>query len=290
MTPRRMVQHLASIMNHPLSRDAPLAAVGRFARWQIGSRFLRAPAIVPFTDQARLIVSTGMTGATCNIYTGLHDLPEMAFTVHLLRPDDAFVDVGANVGVYTVLAGAVAGARCTAFEPSVRIFKALRENVRINNIDADLRREAVGASCGTVKFSEDRLDTTSHVAQLGESGVDVQLVNLDGVLSETPTLIKIDVEGFESAVLDGAEKILADPKLLAVIMETNGSGERYGAGDDVLLSRMTAYGFRAYSYSPFERRLISPGTNKNTILIRNEMLVADRLKTAPSFSVRGREI
>jgi len=46
---------------------------------------------------------------------------------------------------------------------------------------------------------------------------------LDG---RSPALIKMDVEGFESAVLAGAERALADPALLAVIMELNGSGVR----------------------------------------------------------------
>ena len=290
MKPKRFIEHMSSIMFHPLSQDNPWAAVVRYARWQLGSRLLQAPVVVPFTDQAKLVVKTGMTGATCNIYTGLHDFPEMAFTAHLLRRGDHFVDVGANVGVYTVLAGAVAGADCIAFEPATQTFKALESNMAVNKLSADLRCAAVGASNGTVRFSEDRLDTTSHIAIGEENGVEVEMVTLDASLPEVPTLLKIDVEGFEGAVLDGAERTLGSPELLAVIMETNGSGDRYGGGDDVLLNRMVEFGFRKYSYAPFERKLIPAIDDKNTIFVKDVARVSERLMTATAFSVRGRSI
>lgn len=54
-------------------------------------------------EGARLMVRNGMTGATGNIYCGLHEFTDMSFVLHLLRPDDLFVDVGANIGSYTVL-------------------------------------------------------------------------------------------------------------------------------------------------------------------------------------------
>src|SRR5579863_9241815 len=163
MTPMRLASHLISIMSHPLSRSQPLDALQRYLRWQIGSRLVPGPVVVPLTDRAKLIVSPGMTGATCNVYTGLHDYAEMAFTVHLLRPGDVFVDVGANVGVYTVLAGAVAGAHCVAFEPAADTFRHLTANVAVNALDAELVHAAVGAKSGTLRFTVGR-DTTNRVA------------------------------------------------------------------------------------------------------------------------------
>lgn len=52
-----------------------------------------------------------MTGATGNIYVGLHEFEDMAFLLHVLRRTDLFVDVGANIGSYTILAGGAAGAK-----------------------------------------------------------------------------------------------------------------------------------------------------------------------------------
>ena len=81
---------------------------------------------------------------------------------------------------------------------------------------------------------------------------------LDAVLQgQSPALIKIDVEGFETAVLAGAEQALADPGLLAVIMELNGGGARYGFDEDALHRDLSGRGFETFRYRPFERALES---------------------------------
>lgn len=63
------------------------------------------PVAVPFVENTRLLVGTGMAGATGNVYAGLHEFQDMAFVLHALRPSSFFLDGGANVGVYTVVAG-----------------------------------------------------------------------------------------------------------------------------------------------------------------------------------------
>ena len=50
-----------------------------------------------------------MIGATGNLFCGLHEIEDMGFVLHFLRSDDIFLDVGVNVGTYTVLAAGVAG-------------------------------------------------------------------------------------------------------------------------------------------------------------------------------------
>ena len=72
-----------------------------------------------------LIANAGMAGATGNIYVGLREFEDMAFLLHLLRPDDLFVDVGANIGSFTVLASGAVGARSLAIEPIERTFNIL---------------------------------------------------------------------------------------------------------------------------------------------------------------------
>src|SRR5690349_8415761 len=124
---------LRSLINHPLNRRRKLAALGGFVRWQLGSRLLPGKAAVPFVDDYRLLVAPGMTGATGNVYCGLLEFEDMAFVLHVLREGDVFMDVGANVGAYTVLAAAT-GARVVAFEPIPAAFAHLTDNVRVNGI------------------------------------------------------------------------------------------------------------------------------------------------------------
>src|SRR6266849_8995171 len=111
---RQAIATLAFIVSHPLNQSRPLAALGRFAAWQVASRV--CPEIeFEWIEGAKLIVSRGMTGATGNIYCGLHEFVEMAFLLRLLRPTDLFLDVGANLGSYKILATKVCGARAIAF-------------------------------------------------------------------------------------------------------------------------------------------------------------------------------
>ena len=91
--------------------------MARFLSWQLGIRFLRMPVVVPWVDSTSLVIETEMTGATMNFYCGLHEVDDMAFVFHLLRPGDGFLDVGANVGKYMILASGAAQARTLALEP-----------------------------------------------------------------------------------------------------------------------------------------------------------------------------
>ncbi len=73
------------IANHPLTRDHKIHAMSRWLRWQFGSRVLGWPVVVPFVGDTRLLARPGMTGATGNIYCGLHEFEDMAFVLHFLR-------------------------------------------------------------------------------------------------------------------------------------------------------------------------------------------------------------
>jgi hypothetical protein len=107
----------AFIFNHPLTRQHRFSAFIRWLRWQLGSRIVSGSVVVRFVDNTKLVVDPGMTGATGNIYCGLHEAHDMAFVLHFLRKDDLFLDVGANIGSYTVLASGVVGAETICFEP-----------------------------------------------------------------------------------------------------------------------------------------------------------------------------
>jgi hypothetical protein len=96
---------LRFLVNHPLTRDERGQALLRFLRWQVGSRVLREPVAMPYVEDNRLLVESGMAGATGNVYAGLHEFEDMAFVLHALRSSSWFLDIGANVGSYTVLAG-----------------------------------------------------------------------------------------------------------------------------------------------------------------------------------------
>lgn len=291
-----LLDTVSFIVRHPLCRNRPLSSLARFAKWQIGSRLVPGPVAVEFVNGARLLAEPGMTGATGNIYVGLHEFEDMAFVLHFLRPDDLFVDVGANIGSYTVLAGAGAGARCISFEPDPASFAWLRRNIGVNGLEGrvDARRCAVGSSEGELSFSTGG-DTVNHVLSDAEAQnpgkvQTVPQTTLDSALDgDCPAMLKIDVEGYETAVLRGAAATLAKPGLRCVIMEQLGGGARYGFDEGELWRNMQDQGFELFAYHPFERRL-SPGeegSGNNAIYVRDLAFVEERVRSAPPFEVQG---
>jgi hypothetical protein len=141
-------------------------------------------------------------------------------------------------------------------------------------------------------------DTTNHVIQNEENmqnSVQVDILPLDKIIiNEKPSLMKIDVEGYETLVLQGAKKTLEQKNLRTVIMELNGSGGRYGFDEKNILNLMSEYGFRTYSYNPFKRTFVSLKSKKpqsgNTLFIRDEEYVFNKVKKTPCFVINEKQI
>jgi FkbM family methyltransferase len=288
-----LVSTLRFVLQHPLNRQKPIMAVARFVRWQVASRIAGAPIAMPYVNGTRLLVSRGMTGATGNIYVGLHEYPDMAFVGHYLRPGDLFIDVGANVGAYSILA-ASCGAEVVAYEPVASTFHALDLNVRLNGFEARVSRRNCGVSDirGALSFTT-AFDSVNHVAAGAEAGQTIEVVRLDDeALTADQCMLKIDVEGFETHVIDGAERLLKSGRVAAVVLELNGSSARYGVSDDDLDRRMRLLGFRSYEYDAAARSLVERPrrTNGNTLYVCDLARVADRVRCGPPLKVLGADV
>ena len=158
-----LIKLLKFITGHPLNREHKLGSIIRFAKWQFGSRLVPGAVVFDWINGSKFLVKTGETGLTGNIYTGLHEFPDMGFLLHFLRPEDLFVDIGANVGSYTILACSAVGTKGVAFEPVPSTYKRLVENMRLNHLDEKVKcvNKGVGAQKGTISFTSDS-DTTNH--------------------------------------------------------------------------------------------------------------------------------
>lgn len=293
-----LIGTISGLWNHPLGGRDRLATFSRFLRWQVGSRVLGEPVVHGWIGDSRLVVRRGETGLTGNIYCGLLEFAEMSFVLHYLRSTDLFVDVGANSGAYTILASKVAGSACIAFEPVPLAFQRLTDNVRLNGTGdrVSCRNAALGASAGTCRVTAS-LDTINHVSiDPGQDPdcVEVSLSTLDAELGTlNPTLLKIDVEGYESEVIRGAQVVLSNRELRCVVLELNGSGTRYGVDDGSILATMIAHGFRPHRYDPFAREIVpveAPEFGGNVLFLRGLDHVRERLASARAFAVLGMSI
>ncbi len=296
-----MLNTLTFIANHPLTKNHKTGAYLRWLKWQFASRLSSSPIVVPFVNDALLEVTSGMTGATGNIYCGLHEFEDMGFVLHYMRKNELFVDVGANIGSYTILAGKAAGAKVQCFEPVPETYEALCNNINLNQLESTVTASQIGiGSCDSTMEMTASHDTMNHIAvkyTRDEEGATIQVPvkRLDDVLHATPSLcIKIDVEGFETEVIKGAEKTLSNKNCQAIIMELNGSGKRYGYDETELHKKVCEMGFKPHTYNPFQRKFTSLEGNKsktgNTLYLKNPENAQTRVKVAESFTVIGQRI
>ena len=162
-------------------------------------------------------------------------------------------DVGANTGMYTLLAAASSAAQVWAFEPNPSNLAALRRNVTLNSWDDRVRVEpvAVGASAGTVDLHLPKAPVSSLVSSVSAAftaayspGIECHTlsttqVSLDDVCARekcVPDIVKIDVESHELEVLMGARQLLSShrPTMLCEILETDYLLSRHPELDAVL--------------------------------------------------------
>jgi FkbM family methyltransferase len=228
-----------------------------------------------------------MEGATQNIYVGLHEFPDMMLLLHFLRKGDLFLDVGANIGSFTVLASGVCGAETWAFEPDPDTLRHLKQNIAVNGLDALVKvyQCALGAEQGEVAFTFG-LDSINRIACANDRNVRMtRLERLDNVIGcSDPIMIKLDVEGAEQAVLEGANALLANPSLNVVELET-----LTPESADILKGNEFARAF----YDPFRHKLSREPIglkSSNALFVRDWSLVADRLAGARKIEIFGREI
>jgi FkbM family methyltransferase len=161
---------------------------------------------------------------------GVYEPETLTFMLHYLPPGSTFVDVGANIGVFTLSAGrAVGEAGCVlAIEPSSRVFPYLLHNVNVNGLtNVFLYEGAVFThDVSQLPFYEAPLEHFGMGALAPQFFVDPIFVtarSLDSLLAEKAIehvdLLKIDVEGFEAAVFRGATRLLTGPAPPVILFE-----------------------------------------------------------------------
>ena len=289
-------QSLHFVVTHPINRRRLSRGLLDWAAWQAKSRLQPGPHVCTWIAGTHLWARRGETGITGSLYAGLHEFEDMAFALHVLRPQSLFVDVGANAGSYSVLAAGVAGSRVIALEPVPATYSRLVANLELNALTDRVRalNVAAGSADGALAFTSDS-DVMNHAVTAADNtseSIVVPVSRIDDVLaSETPELVKVDVEGYEYAVIDGGPKCFSAAGANCVLVELNGSGARYGWGDEQVAQLLFAAGYSTYAYEPFTRKLELRGrevrAEGNTLFIRDAQRAQALVSQAPRFSIKG---
>lgn len=135
----------------------------------------------------------------------------LAFASALLTENSVVVDIGANIGLTSLLLARLAGT-VVAVEPAPNIFSLLKQNItdnRVSNVIA--LNYAIGASNSNVRFREH--SAFGHVSDGPLANANVEMRTVDNLVADlglsNVSLIKIDVEGYEPHVLAGAAETIA---------------------------------------------------------------------------------
>lgn len=205
---------------HPLAHWLYLRKLHRWAALVAsGQKFVP----VKVGAGATLEVSTNSKLSEC-IFLGSFEQGERRLVARHLKQGEIFLDIGANVGLFTVIAAKCVGPSggVWAVEPSARTREMLQRNIQINSL-TNVRVFACGVSdkSGTLMLNESvaGLDALNSFTTPLEAGpcerVQVPVTTLDelicGNAPQKPTMIKIDVEGWERHVLQGGAGFLGSP-------------------------------------------------------------------------------
>lgn len=166
------------------------------------------------------------------------------------RAGDTLFDIGANVGIFAILA-AVRNPRGTvvAVEPMAATFARLCENAQLNQLP-NLRPYciAIAAECGLGTMHLTSLEAASSMHSVGTSsifdetivlqtGIGLTTIDTLAAAAGIPSLMKIDVDGGEDAVLAGTAAVLRDPRLRSILVEFNwieGSAQEHRRDEPLL--------------------------------------------------------
>ncbi|MGE3809686.1 MAG: FkbM family methyltransferase [Gemmataceae bacterium] len=185
---------------------------------------------------------------------GTYEETETNLVRRLLKPGDTFIDVGANIGWYTLIAARLVGptGKVIAFEPEPTNFALLKKNVEANGLtNVVLVQKALSDKPGSLKLYINEENLGAHSITHGpdeKNYVEVEALPLDDYLrgeKKAINLIKIDCEGAEGLILAGMTSTLKHQEDMNLLVEfAPESLEKTGHDLDAILSDFASQGYK----------------------------------------------
>jgi FkbM family methyltransferase len=191
-----------------------------------------------------------------SVYLNTFEPQESTWIKDYLQPGMTFVDVGANIGYYSLMAASLVGdrGRVFAFEPSPYVHGKLQATIDRNQI-ANIQAIQAGLSDteGNLQLfiqTQPGNHTPSMVETPGCRSIEVPVYQLDKYLStnqiDRVDLLKIDVEGFEPNAIEGGMDYIRNGKIGAILVELNDYWlNANGCSSHSLYMKITELGFQA---------------------------------------------
>lgn len=205
------------------------------------------------------------------VWKGLFEPETVQVFAALLTPGMTVLDLGANVGQYTLIAARRVGSqgRVHAFEPTPHVAAKLRRNIALNGLaNVVINEAAVSDQSGetTLYFEEDAGENSILSNGVSTPSVKVPTVTLDEHVCRhgltRVDVMKVDIEGAELMALRGGRALLSQDNAPLLILEVNPKTLAFsGSSVEELYGLLGEYGYRYYPIATYGLRTPIPWTN-----------------------------
>lgn len=205
------------------------------------NRIMRKSLIAEKVQGSKMLLNLKNKGIQTDLFLhGIREPEATKFFQGILKPNMVVVDVGANVGYYTLMEARVCK-KVYAIEPEPTNYKALQYNIKMNKYEnVKTLMAAAGARNSTALLN---ISSTSNWHKIGDRGIPVQLVTIDSLLNgKRVDLVRMDVEGYELNVLKGMTETLRYPVTLFLEVHRDFL-KAYGQSLEELFEFLTVYKF-----------------------------------------------
>jgi FkbM family methyltransferase len=218
---------LSSIWRDESNRRERLRRLLFFTGWHVWKRLIRVPIVISFFNGLRFVTYPDCGISSAVVYHRIPDYRNITFLREQAQ-GGTLLDIGANVGSVSLLLADRIG-HALLFEPNPIAARRARENLLLNNLPFEVHEEALSDTAGEIEFEDGGGTSTCNRTVVGFStsvptrkAIRVtfdEFVSARGAFRLPVTLVKIDVEGHENAVLRGMEKFLAVQRPRLIMFE-----------------------------------------------------------------------
>ena len=143
------------LLRHGLWKKNRLIPLLRFIRLQLIFALGEKKICLEWFKGIYLNIEKGDTGLTGNYYLGLHEFYDMGFLIHSLKEKDTFLDVGSNLGSYSLLASGLCKCSSIAYEPVPNTFSKLIKNINIQDFRERIIAKKIALT--SIDFHDDKV-------------------------------------------------------------------------------------------------------------------------------------
>lgn len=258
------ITSLIKILSHPLNRNYYLKTLVRVVTWKINQFTFKKPLIVEIEKGIRCLCYPDSAFGSLIVYMKLPEYQEMKFALKVIEEDSIFIDVGANIGIYSLLAASkIKSGKVYAFEPVNKVILNFKENIRLNNFGSKVSvfNKVISEKSGKEPYVFEKVSEISAIGS-GKTGNHslVKSMSLDDFISKEKIknidFLKIDVEGAEMKVLSGARRLLSEGWIKYLLLEVNKKSVRYGYVPSDLVNYLNKFGYKTFKFTEKGLRVI----------------------------------